>query len=74
MPVQKFEPNDLSPATSSSFGRCPITNQVDKTVADTGAGVDFVAANDMTLLLEFGGQFGDNTTQSAGSLKATLPF
>ncbi len=60
-----------APGAANSF---TVTSSVDDVVADIGAGIDFIAPGDTALRFEYGGQFGEQTTQHSGSAKISVPF
>lgn len=68
-------------STTANFSAAPggansftVTSSVDDVVADIGAGIDFIAPGDTALRFEYGGQFGEQTTQHSGSAKISVPF
>lgn len=68
-------------ATTSSFVGAPagiapfaISTKVDRTVAEIGAGVDVIGANDLVVRLQYDGQLGETSSQHAGSAKVSIKF
>jgi outer membrane autotransporter protein len=67
--------------TSASFVGAPIgapgfaiTSQIDKSVADLGAGLDLIATDGLAVRVQYDGQFGDTTTLHSGSTKISIKF
>lgn len=68
-------------ATTSSFVGAPagiapfaISTKVDRTVAEIGAGVDVIGADDLVVRLQYDGQLGETSSQHAGSAKVSVKF
>lgn len=51
-----------------------ISSKVDRTMADFGAGIDFIGIGDSVLRLQYDGQAGETTTQHSGSAKVSIRF
>ncbi|MGB4867252.1 MAG: autotransporter domain-containing protein, partial [Hyphomicrobium sp.] len=60
-----------APAGTPAFA---FVSNVDKTVADVGAGIDLISQNGITVRLQYDGQFGDDTTLHSGGAKVGVKF
>lgn len=66
--------------TTATFADAPgsspfaVVSRADRTLGNAGAGVDLFGAGDTVLRLQYDGQFGEHTRQSAGSAKLSVKF
>ncbi len=72
---------DTSPEVSAVFQGSPVgvapftvTGDVDETFANVEVGAMFLGSDQVTLKLNYTGQFSGNVRSHGGSLKVTFPF